>query len=90
MTAQRLRAIRTGATIAPILSGRTAVVDIEAVNLNTGEVTDTMGNVGQVTGWVDADGNRIESAQGAAGAVAYVGCRWWSIDIRKMQTVSVH
>jgi hypothetical protein len=85
-----LRAIRQRETIAPILSRRTAMVCIIAVNLETGEVIDSMDNVGQVTNWIGRDGGELPDAAGAVVAVAFCGFRWWSIDLREFQTVSVH
>lgn len=85
-----LRSISHRATIAPILNGRTAMVEIEAVNRETGEVLDSMGEVGQVVSWFDAAGREIQDGRDAVAAKAYVGYRWWSIDLRQFQTVSIH
>lgn len=66
------------------------MVDIESVDLETGEVLDDMGNIGQVTKWIDRHANECESGEDAVVAFAYCGFKWWAIDLRRFHTVSVH
>ncbi len=59
--------------------------DIVAINRYTGHVLDDAEDIGEVTDWMDDEGEQCD-AQDAVVAIAFCNNRWYALDLNDFQT----